>query len=469
MRSFARRLVLAGCVGLLVVAAAAVGCKHAERPVPLPPGVDPGDVHDVDAPSVPSDTATLKKLLTRKYSQYREDQKKNPADALPGRGKSVLILSGGSADGAYQAGVLVGMTRTKTRPDFDVVCGVSTGALVGALASLGPEADCDLQRFYTTTTNDDVLLIGGLLDRGVTLRGLIQVGRNAARVGGLGDSSPLEAQVRGFVTPDYLARVAARYAAGKRFYVGTTNLDTKRFVVWDMGAIASRCTPEATELYVKVILASCSIPAIFPPVRIPVTIDGQSFEELHVDGGTVRRMFFRAPTVPGTRAAMRVQDLAGADVFVIVAGKVHGDPVGTVPGPLGVGFRSLSTQLEANARVEMFRMYTYALEARMNPHFSSLPEDFPDSSGLVGFDPDEMTRMFTAGFDRVVHPTPELPAWEEFPPELTPQQEFSVRTWTTLTSAPPPPPQRDDVSPHQPKKPRPPAPRTKPVPALRGV
>jgi predicted acylesterase/phospholipase RssA len=48
----------------------------------------------------------------------------------------VLALSGGGAGGAFAAGALIGMTRRGDRLQFDVVTGVSAGALV-AFAFLG--------------------------------------------------------------------------------------------------------------------------------------------------------------------------------------------------------------------------------------------------------------------------------------------------------------------------------------------
>jgi hypothetical protein len=52
-----------------------------------------------------------------------------------------LVLSGGGAGGAFGAGALVGLTRRQERPQFDVVTGVSAGALIAPFAFLGPEWD----------------------------------------------------------------------------------------------------------------------------------------------------------------------------------------------------------------------------------------------------------------------------------------------------------------------------------------
>ena len=60
-----------------------------------------------------------------------------------------LALSGGGADGAYGAGVLNGWTELGTRPEFTIVSGVSTGALIAPFAFLGPAYDGVLQQYAT--------------------------------------------------------------------------------------------------------------------------------------------------------------------------------------------------------------------------------------------------------------------------------------------------------------------------------
>lgn len=59
-----------------------------------------------------------------------------------------LALSGGGASGAFGAGVLVGWTRHGDRPRFDIVTGVSTGALAAPLAFAGPRFDDRLENAY---------------------------------------------------------------------------------------------------------------------------------------------------------------------------------------------------------------------------------------------------------------------------------------------------------------------------------
>ena len=121
-------------------------------------------------------------------------------------------------------------------------------------------------------------------------------------------------------TEERINRFAVEHQKGRRFYVGTTDLDARRAVVWDMGAIASRGTPESRDLFRKVLLASASIPGFFPPVRIPVTVDGRPYVERHIDGGTTSSMFFAPPWVPPeARAKLPPGWLHGSDIYILGA------------------------------------------------------------------------------------------------------------------------------------------------------
>ncbi|MFX7242995.1 patatin family protein, partial [Acinetobacter baumannii] len=73
-----------------------------------------------------------------------------------------------------------------------------------------------------------------------------------------------------YVTPDLLQAIAEEHAKGRRLLVVTTNLDTQRAVIWNMGAIAASGAPNAVSLFTDVLTASASIPAVFPPQLLDV-------------------------------------------------------------------------------------------------------------------------------------------------------------------------------------------------------
>ncbi|MEB8386678.1 patatin-like phospholipase family protein [Rhodobacteraceae bacterium KMM 6894] len=189
-----------------------------------------------------------------------------------------LALSGGGQDGAFGAGVLVGWSESGTRPQFDLVTGISIGALIAPFAFIGSETDGDLQRVFASD------IATRLNAKRSFLRGLL--GESFM------DSAPLRALVTEYMDEDLLRRVAARHRQGARLLVATTNIDAQRSVVWNMGAIAASNHPDAAQLFVDVLVASASIPAIFPPTLISATVDNEQFEEMHVDGGAIRQIFF---------------------------------------------------------------------------------------------------------------------------------------------------------------------------------
>jgi predicted acylesterase/phospholipase RssA len=330
---------------------------------------------------------------------------------------NILALSGGGADGAYAAGALVGWSDSGTRPRFDVVTGISTGALVGTLAYLGPDYDPDLKRFYTTVTDSD------LLDRRSLLGALLS--------DALADPEPLAKHIAAMVDDKFLAAIAAEHKKGRRLYVGTTHLDARRLVVWDMGAIATRGRPEDRELFRKVLLASTAAPGFFPPVPIPVEVDGKKYEELHVDGGATASLFFRPPQVPWAEA-VRLGDrpLAGSNLYVIVAGKLYPDPDRVERKLIPVVADSLVTLVAAQTRSDLVRLYAEAREAGMTYRLAAIPAAVPASPDPMSFDPAWMARLFDAGRKRAV--TGSL--WRTTPPGAAPGEEVPDRTGTRLTT-----------------------------------
>src|SRR6202041_3125755 len=182
-----------------------------------------------------------------------------------------LALSGGGADGAYGAGVLNGWTAAGTRPEFTVVSGVSTGGLIAPFAFLGPTYDATLQEVYTSGIAESLLNAPSIL--------------NALFGSGLFGNSRLRELVARYVDQNMLAAIAEEHAKGRDLLIVTTDLDTQRTAVWDMGRIAAVGSPQALSLFRDVIAASASIPVVVPPMMIDAEANGNHFQEMHVDGG----------------------------------------------------------------------------------------------------------------------------------------------------------------------------------------
>src|ERR1700737_3711166 len=97
--------------------------------------------------------------------------------------------------------------------------------------------------------------------------------------------SHLRELVARYIGQDMLGAIAAEHARGRKLLIVTTNLDTQRTVIWDMGRIATIGSAQALGLFRDVLAASASIPVVFPPMLIAAEANGRRFQEMHVDGG----------------------------------------------------------------------------------------------------------------------------------------------------------------------------------------
>ena len=197
---------------------------------------------------------------------------------------NALALSGGGATGAFGAGFLNGWTETGKRPDFKIVSGISTGALTAPVAFLGSDYDHLLREVYTGVRTENIL-------KRLSLFAILFQSESLA------STAPLQELIERYFDSAFLREVAKRHNQGYRLYIGTHHMDAQRLVVWNMGAIANSAHPEAEDLFRKVVLASASIPTAFPPVLIDAEVDGERYDEMHVDGGVSVQVFFYAGTI----------------------------------------------------------------------------------------------------------------------------------------------------------------------------
>jgi predicted acylesterase/phospholipase RssA len=190
---------------------------------------------------------------------------------------NLLALSGGGDAGAFGAGILVGWSAEGSRPQFNIVTGISAGALIAPFAFLGSRYDSVLESVCRSIGPSDIFRIHSVL--------------TALSRDGLADDRPLQALSARYITAHTLADIAHEYAKGRQLLIGTTNLDARQRVFWNMGAIASSADPRALILFRQIMLASMAIPGIFPPVMIDVELDGRRYQEMHVDGSVMNTAF----------------------------------------------------------------------------------------------------------------------------------------------------------------------------------
>jgi predicted acylesterase/phospholipase RssA len=317
---------------------------------------------------------------------------------------SALLLSGGGSNGAFGAGFLSGWSEAGSRPTFKLVTGISTGALLAPFAFLGSDYDQDLERLYTTTTTRQIYRF-----------------RNPFTVlkkDSLTRTDPLEETLREIIDPPLLAEIAEQHRRGRRLYVGTTNLDAQRLVVWNMGAIAAREDPSALELFRQVLLASASIPVAFPPVYIPVDVDGSIYDEMHVDGGVVAEFFLWGAMVDiaDTLGQLGVDpSTIQAQIFIIRNSQIDPEPVPVEPRLTHIAERSMITVLKSVAVGDLLRIWAHAQRTGVGFNFIGIPADQPEADA-ADFDTEDMRRLYDLGHSMALEPKP----WRQQPPFIIP-------------------------------------------------
>lgn len=292
---------------------------------------------------------------------------------------SLLALSGGGAGSAFGAGALVGMTRAGTRPRFDLVTGISAGALLAPFAFLGSEWDAELTEAFG----------GGAATGLLRSRGLASLFRPGVYRG-----EPLVRLVDRFVTERLVRAVAAEAASGRVLLVATTNLDSAETVVWDMGAIAARGGEEGRRLFRDVLVASSSIPGVFPPVLLRVGSNGEQFDEMHVDGGTTTP-FFITPEA-GLFQIQPHDLLRRARVYVVINGQLGVTPATTSASPIPVVSRSFSTALIHSSRKSLELVAALSQRLDLGLRLSAIPSRYP-YNGALDFSPEAMRGLFEYG------------------------------------------------------------------------
>lgn len=316
---------------------------------------------------------------------------------------SILALSGGGANGAYGAGVVVGWTEHGDRPVFDMVTGVSTGALAAPFAFLGPAWDEALRLAY----------VGGGASGLLSARTL-----SAFRGPSLFNASALSALIEDSVTPELLREIADEHAKGRKLLVATTNLDTQETVIWDMGLIATQADQPGAEqasmvLFRDVLLASASIPGIFPPVLIAgLTPDEEIIQSMHVDG-SVNTPFLAIPEDLLLWSNPAMSRSQGA-LYVIVNGQV-GRTNSITPGRLdSILARTFDTMTKSSLRLTLAATAAFASRNGMKMSMTAIPDSLTASA--LKFDANAMAVMFEMGRSRAANGE----AWSAVSPSGSP-------------------------------------------------
>jgi hypothetical protein len=296
---------------------------------------------------------------------------------------NALTLSGGGSSGAFGAGLLSGWTKTGTRPRFDIVTGISTGALIAPFAFLGPAYDQQLTEAFTTVSDKDIF-------KRISIGGIISTAAFTS-------NEPLRKMLDKYITDDVIAEVAKEYGKGRRLLVGTSNLDADRPVIWNMGAIASSGRPDRGKLFREVILASTSIPGVFPPIQFDVTADGKAYEEMHVDGGVTTEVFLMPAGLSLKTVDRKLGMRTRSRLFVIRNGRTTPEFSVTKATLPAIAGKAIGSLIDTQAVGDLYRLYVIAKRDGIDYNVIDIPASFNVPSKSP-FDNNFMRALYKTGY-----------------------------------------------------------------------
>lgn len=385
---------------VLIAAALLVGCVGPGRGPAVP-------FEQLDAAQVPGFGRAARTWGARINPEFLEElMRSGPREraALQEAGHTgplppanVLAISGGGSSGAFAAGLLNGWTARGDRPQFKAVTGVSTGALIAPFAYLGPDYDHVIHEVYTQVDTDDILTP--------------RVPLAAIFDDALADNAPLWRLVSKYVNQELLDEIAAEYRKGRILSIGTTNLDARRGVIWNIGFIANSGHPQALELVRKILVSSAAIPAAFPPVMIDVEVDGQMYQEMHVDGGCMAQVYLYPPTLK-LRETIRPENRNRIRrAYIIRNSRVDPEWAETQRRTLGIAARAVESLIHSQGLGDLFRLYLTTQRDGLEFNVAWIPPTFRVPSREI-FDPVYMTALYELGYQEALEGNP----WHDQPP-----------------------------------------------------
>ncbi|MEM7176893.1 MAG: patatin-like phospholipase family protein [Pseudomonadota bacterium] len=407
--SFARRNRRSTPVALLLVAILLqVGCTTviARSPVPedkvataAPYGIAAGRFVRIWGDSLGKENS--EQILRARTELLREVKADEIAAGRPIK-EQMLALSGGGPDGAFGAGLLNGWTARGDRPQFTIVTGISTGAIVALFAFLGPEYDDELTEIYTTYRTEQLLTRTFF----------------AALTGGTAITSTrgYRGLIEKYIDDDVIARLAEEGRKGRALLIGTTNLDAARPVVWNVTGIAGTGHPSARRLIHDIIQASSAIPAAFPPVIIPVVAeDGRRYDEMHVDGGATQQVMLFSTEFPSRMIDQELGVEFDRTIYVVINNSLRKPYSPVRPRLLSIAGAAASSLIGGAGTGDIYKIFAIAVRDGIELNVTSIPPTF-DIEPEEPFDPVYMKTLYNLGYEMGFSGD----EWQSVPPDFVP-------------------------------------------------
>jgi len=308
----------------------------------------------------------------------------------------VLLIGGGVSNSAYGIGLLNGWFKEGFRPVFKIVTGYSSGSIIAVATFSGKDYEDRLAELFLSISTKDVIKQKNIFS--------ILFGNS------LYSSTLFAKKIDDLVDEGLMARIAQEHALGRRLYVGTTDLDAQEFVIWDMGALASKGGPDSLKLFRKIILASCSFPATLPPVYFQVEAGGRRYDEMHADGGVIGGIFYIDQLIENLGFRTRV--------YVLNCCYMSPHSRQVEDNLTAITSRLIETHTAAKMAGDTYKLYAFAKEKGWDYNLAYIPEDFKPNQKEM-FDKQEMQRLFKRGYDDAVVGY----KWHKAPPGLVAERK----------------------------------------------
>ncbi|WP_405235155.1 patatin-like phospholipase family protein [Lentisalinibacter orientalis] len=318
------------------------------------------------------------------WLQLPEDVLRERHGGVMGREHDYLVISGGGGNGAFGAGLLAGWSANGSRPEFQIVSGISTGSLIAPFAFLGPAHDATLKEMYTRYSTEDL----------VEYRSVIGIVRGDAAL----STERLRELIARYVNDGVIDAIAAEGKRGRSLFVGTTNLDAGRPVVWDITRIAASPSPGARDLIHDIILASAAIPGAFPPVIVEVEAGGVRYDEMHVDGGVTSQLFLASTGIDWRDVHEKLGVQGDPDLYVIRNSRIRPAPEAVQRRLIPVLGRTVSTLINSQGIGDIAKLYAMSAEHGFNFQLAYIPASF-EGEPQETFDREYMGRLFEFGYE----------------------------------------------------------------------
>jgi predicted acylesterase/phospholipase RssA len=385
-------LVLSGCSMLIRNDAVPVALEPETR-IPIP-GLPDGIRYRVGHAE---DRAALSEEFAKSWTREREHlASQGYTGPLPPT--AFLALSGGGDQGAFGAGLLNGWTAAGNRPQFKLVTGISTGALIAPFAFLGSAYDARLKELFTNISARDVL----------KLRGYVAALTSDA----MADTQPLRRMLARHVDRAMLDAIAVEYVKGRELWIATTNLDSRERYIWNLTRIAATQHPKALDLFHSLMIASAAIPGAFPPVLIDVEAAGRAYQEMHVDGGAMAQVFVYPIGLDFEALAAEHNADRHRTLYVIRNSRLDPEWAQVERRTLSIAGRAISSLIHTQGVGDLYRIYLTAQRDGLDFNLAYIPAQF-DAPHKADFDRQFMRALFETGYEMAAKGYP----WEKVPPD----------------------------------------------------